>query len=149
MRPRNPSRSSVLSERVAIFYACFRLCLMGETEGSQMETLLSCVALLIGVGLFMGLAEDLIGLMKDHRKLALLVVGSGIASLVLATHYPDISDPIFHTVTMYTGGAMALAVLAFVWLSPVIVVSFIAWLLTDAISGATASKVQRRLKDGQ
>jgi hypothetical protein len=149
MRPRNPSRSSVLSERVAIFYVCFRLCLMGETEGSQMETLLSCVALLIGVGLFMGLAEDLIGLMKDHWKLTLVVIGSGVASLIFAAHYPEISAAILSAVTMYTGGALALAVVAFVWLSPIIVVGFVAGLLIDAISSATASKVQRRLRDFQ
>lgn len=87
--------------------------------------------------------------MKDQWKLTLVVIGSGIASLVFAAHYPKISDAILSAVTTYTGGAIALAVVVFVWLSPVIVIGFIAWLLIDAISGVTASKVQRRLRDGQ
>ena len=87
--------------------------------------------------------------MKDHWKLTLVVIGSGIAGLIFAAHYPEISNAILGTVTTYTGGALALVVVAFLWLSPVIVVGFIAWLLIDAISSTTASKVQRRLKNGQ
>lgn len=91
---------------------------------------------------------------KAKRMLIAYFVNATLCGL--AFRFPDgahvVRDAIkaaFVSSTPYAEGGLALILLALIWLSPFIVIGFIVWLLIDVISSATASKVQRKLKDRQ
>jgi len=93
----------------------------------------------------------------DRKAKSLLVVYFINAALFgLARAYPAAADAAFQAIkgvlltsAPYAEGGVAVIVLGLIWLSPAIVGGFIVWLLIDAISSATASKIRAGQKDRQ
>ena len=89
----------------------------------------------------------------DRQKRKAVIFAYFVNAVVcgLAFAFPDREATVFNAIHSafvssrpYAEGGLALAFLAFVWLSPVVVMGFLFWLVIDAFSSVTAAKIKRR-----
>jgi len=110
-----------------------------------METLAG-VGLIVGIFVFMAIVEGIVDELKSRKNLVLTALCFGVLLVVYNTYHPGTISSMFDVATLYGEGALALAWLAFVWVSPFVVIWFFVSGVTKLFASETANEIQRRQK---
>jgi hypothetical protein len=113
----------------------------------QSRHILALLVMFVGIVILMMIVEGVKEFINNHRKLSLFLFCAGSVTLWVALRYPEISQPIFNTTATYTGGALALAVVVFIWTAPFITVVLLMHLFFKAVATSTANEIERRQKE--
>jgi hypothetical protein len=94
----------------------------------------------------LSIIEGIVDEMKSRKKLVLTALCFGVLLVVYNAYYPGTISSMFDVATPYGEGALALALLAFVWVSPFVVIWFFVSGVTKLFASETANEIERRQK---